>query len=176
MATVVLAAPSPRQPGEPPAKNGGAGAWGRRMGSCVGTEDRDRLCLRGRDPKACKRERGSPPPNATEPGTRRPGRRASRTVAAAQLVKWGAGCASGPRPLPWPHAGVCRVGHARPGACGGGGDGDVCLPPPGRSLGLQETLSAAVGTLVCAGRGLVSDVGYSLRYDRLVPISLCVVC
>ena len=52
---------------------GGAGAWGRRMGSCVGTEDRDRLCLRGRDPKACKRERGSPPPNATEPGTRRPG-------------------------------------------------------------------------------------------------------
>ena len=98
MATVVLAAPSPRQPGEPPAKNGGAGAWGRRMGSCVGTEDRDRLCLRGRDPKACKRERGSPPPNAREPGTRRPGRRAARTVAAAQLVKWGAGCVSGPRP------------------------------------------------------------------------------
>ncbi|XP_047690016.1 LOW QUALITY PROTEIN: testis-expressed protein 19 [Prionailurus viverrinus] len=50
VATVVLAAPSPRQPGEPPAKNRGAGAWGRRMGSCVGTEDRDRLCLRGRDP------------------------------------------------------------------------------------------------------------------------------
>ena len=132
MATVVLAAPSPRQPGEPPAKNGGAGAWGRRMGSCVGTEDRDRLCLRGRDPKACKRERGSPPPNATEPGTRRPGRRAARTVAAAQLVKWGAGCASGPRPLPWPHAGVCRVGHACPGACGGGGDRMcACLRPDG---------------------------------------------
>lgn len=55
------------------------------------------------------------------------------------------------------------------------GHGVVCLPLPGWSLGLQETLSAAVGTLVCTGRDLVSNVGCFMPFDRFVPVSLCVV-
>lgn len=49
------------------------------------------------------------------------------------------------------------------------------LPLPGWCLGPRGTLSAAVGTLVCTGRDLVSNVGYFMQFDRLVPVSLCVV-